>query len=190
MRNNQYPWIKYPLLGVCGLSCRLCPRRHAGGESPCEGCKSEYRMSAGCPLINCAVKKKDVEFCWECDSSTDCERWSKHLAYGRQHDSFKCYQTQERDVSAIQDGGVAKFETEQIEREQLLDEMLRGFNDGRSKSYFCIAATVMETDELKQALVEAGRESRELDIKGKARALCKVLDEIASKNGYQLKLRK
>jgi len=43
--------IKYPEIGICGLSCRLCPRYHTESKSRCGGCKSEFRMSAGCPFI-------------------------------------------------------------------------------------------------------------------------------------------
>ena len=39
--------IKYPEIGICGLSCRLCPRFHTETQSKCNGCKSESRM-AGC----------------------------------------------------------------------------------------------------------------------------------------------
>ena len=50
--------------GVCGLSCRLCPRHHMEGESRCSGCKGEMRMAVGCPFITCALKRKGIEFCW------------------------------------------------------------------------------------------------------------------------------
>ncbi|WP_241422576.1 hypothetical protein [Candidatus Contubernalis alkaliaceticus] len=54
--------IKYPAIGICGLSCRLCPRYNTEAKSRCLGCKSEDRMAVGCPFITCAVKKKGVEF--------------------------------------------------------------------------------------------------------------------------------
>jgi len=57
--------IKFIEVGVCGLSCRLCPTYHSKAESKCAGCKSPDRMAVGCPFITCAVKKKGVEFCWQ-----------------------------------------------------------------------------------------------------------------------------
>ncbi|TEB08592.1 hypothetical protein Psch_02157 [Pelotomaculum schinkii] len=50
--------IKHPEIGVCGLSCRLCPRYHTDTKSKCHGCKSQARIAVGCPFITCAVKKK------------------------------------------------------------------------------------------------------------------------------------
>ncbi|WP_243668727.1 hypothetical protein [Methanoculleus chikugoensis] len=41
----------------------------------------------------------------------------------------------------------------------MLREMLNDFNEGRSKSYYCIAATVLELDELEEALSRAREES-------------------------------
>lgn len=147
-------------------------------------------MGAGCPITNCAVKRKGVEFCWECEENGTCEKWAKHLKLGRQYDSFKCYQTLERDVAFIREKGVARFEKEQRAREQLLTEMLDGFNDGRSKTYYCIAVTVMEPGELRKALDKAEKTAEGLDPKGKARLLHGILDGIAARQGYLLKLRK
>lgn len=68
--------------------------------------------------------------------------------------------------------------------------MLRDFNEGRSKSYYCIAATVLETEEIKQVLTVAKKESAGLKIKEKAKLLHSILENIAAKKRYCLKLRK
>ena len=182
--------IEYPAVGVCGLSCRLCPMYHTEGKSRCEGCKSEFRMSAGCPFITCAVKKKQIEFCWDCPEHNSCEKWKKHREAGKNHDSFKCYQTLEADIAFILENGVDEFERVQKTRERLLKEMLSGFNEGRSKRYYCIAATVFEVDELQKLLNEATEKSKSLDIKEKSKVLHSLLDFVAEKKSYVLKLRK
>ncbi|HNT09235.1 hypothetical protein, partial [Methanoculleus sp.] len=74
-------------------------------------------------------------------------------------DSFKCYQTLEADLSYISRHGVPAFQKIQEQRELLLREMLRDFNEGHSKTYYCIAATVLEPEELQEALFRARRES-------------------------------
>ncbi len=182
--------IAYPEIGICGLSCRLCPTYHTEGKSKCGGCKSEYRMGAGCPFITCAVKKKGIEFCWQCTENETCEKWRRHIVFGREHDTFKCYQRLEDNIVFFRQNGVDAFEEIQIIKEQLLKEMLLGFNEGRSKRYYCIAVTVLEIGELEAALIQARKSSAGLEIKGKSRVLHSVLDEIAEKNQYCLKLRK
>ena len=182
--------IRYPKVGLCGLSCRLCPRYHTVGKSKCGGCKSEYRMGAGCPFITCAVKRRGIEFCWQCTENGICEKWHKHRAFGAEHDTFKCYQKLGDNIGYIQRSGVGAFEEAQKVRERLLGEMLQEFNEGRSKSYYCIAATVLEVGELEAALVQARRDSAELEIKDKSKVLHSILDEIAEGERYYLKLRK
>jgi len=182
--------IKYPEIGICGLSCRLCPNYNADAENRCLGCKSEGRMAVGCPFITCAIKKKGVEFCWDCEESKTCDKWKKHREAGKKHDSFKCYQKLEEDIDFIQKNGVAKFEKVQKKREQLLKEILQEFNEGRSKSYYCIASTIIDIEELKNALNTAKQNSKGLNIKEKSKLLHSILDEIAEQKKYYLKLRK
>jgi hypothetical protein len=148
-------------------------------------------MAIGCPFITCAVKKKGIEFCWKCEESNTCEKWKKHREAGKIHDSFKCYQTLEEDISFIHKNGINEFEKIQEQREQLLKDMLRDFNEGRSKSYYCIAATVFELEVLKEALTRAKKESDGIDnIKEKSKILHLILDNISLKKKYYLKLRK
>jgi hypothetical protein len=54
--------IKYPKMGICGLSCQLCPMYHTDANSRCEGCKSKSRMTLGCPFITCAINKRGLSF--------------------------------------------------------------------------------------------------------------------------------
>ena len=182
--------IKFRELGVCGLSCRLCPRYHTDAESKCGGCKSEQRIAVGCPFITCAVKRQGIEFCWDCQDSQTCEKWANHRDFGRQHDTFKCYQKLEDNISTIFEKGVESFEEQQKTRKQLLTEMLEEFNEGRSKSYLCIAATVLDIEELRDALSQAKEKSAGLGVKDRSRVMHSVIDSIASGKNYYLKLRK
>ena len=147
-------------------------------------------MAAGCPFITCAVKRKGIEFCGDCDESKTCDRWAKHRAQGKVHDSFKSYQKLADDIVSIQSNGIAEFRKEQRVRENLLKVMLGEFNEGRSKSYYCIAATVMEVDELKSALRGARLHSKGMPIKEKSKILRLILDKIAMEKKYLLKLRR
>jgi hypothetical protein len=181
--------IKYPEIGICGLSCRLCPWYHKD-KNRCNGCKSKYRMSAGCPFITCAIKNKKIEFCWECSENHFCEKWKKHRDAGKKKDSFKCYQKLEDDILFIQKNGIDLFIKEQKIREKLLNLMLKNFNEGRSKSYYCIASTIFKVNELKEAIDKAIKQSNGLSIKKRSDIIHKILDDYAKKNNYYLKLRK
>ena len=182
--------LRFLKIGVCGLSCRLCPMYHSGGESRCGGCKSESRMVVGCSFITCAVKKKGIEFCWNCEENAICEKWRKHREASKHYDSFVCYQRLEDNIQYILKNGIEEFEKEQIIRENLLKEMLQEYNEGRSKTFYCIASTVLEVKELENALQEAQKQSEGLDIKEKSKVLHQILNRIAEKKHYCLTLRK
>lgn len=147
-------------------------------------------MALGCPFITCGVKKKGVEVCWDCSENGSCEKWVKHRDAGKERDSFKCYQTLEDDIEYIKNHGIAAFNEQQKIREHLLLKLMKDFNEGRSKSYYCIASIVLDINELENALAEADVESKSLDIKDKAKVMHFLFDAIASRNSYQLRLRK
>ena len=146
-------------------------------------------MGAGCPFITCALKKKRIEFCWDCEEQKTCEKWAKHRKAAKKADSFTCYQKLEDDIAYIRKNGADEFEETQKKRECLLKEMLREFNEGRSKSYYCIAATVMEMGELEEALPQAHKNSDGLEMKEKSKVLHSILDDSAKQRNYFLKLR-
>jgi len=182
----------YPEIGICGLSCKLCPTYNTQAKSKCDGCKSEYRMGAGCPFITCAVKKKGIEFCWLCEASDTCEKWQEHRQAGRDHDSFKCYQTLERDIDFIKKNGIEAFNRDQEIRAGLLTNLLNDFNEGRSKSYYCIVVTVLKIEEIKKGISLANdliEKKGTTNIKEKSKILHSIFDNIGKKNEYSFKLR-
>jgi hypothetical protein len=75
-------------------------------------------------------------------------------------------------------------------RENFLKEMLQGFDDGRSKSCYCIGSTVLEVDELQEALIKAKDQSRGMPLKEKAKIMHSLLELVSAQKGYLLKLRK
>jgi hypothetical protein len=182
--------IRYPEIGICGLSCRLCPHYHTDGESRCGGCKSGTRMAAGCPFITCAVKRKGIEFCWECDEGTSCERWANHREFGTTRDTFVCYASLEDNIGSIRREGLAAFIGEQCERQSLLEDMLAEFNEGRSKTYYCVAATTLEPSELRSALTSARRTASGMGVRDRSKALHSLLDSAASARAVKIALRK
>jgi len=182
--------ITYPAIGACGLSCVLCPNHNRETKSKCPGCKTEFRFLGPCPILHCALKKKGVEFCWDCPEGETCEKWQHHGGFSRTNDTFICYQMLEDNIFFVNQHGISAFEKAQNERARLLKELLNEFNEGRSKSYYCIAATIFDIDELKGAIDMARNKSADLDIKSKAKLVHAILDDIAERQGYVLNLRK
>ncbi len=77
----------------------------------------------------------------------------------------------------------------------ILEKMLQGYNDGRSKSFYCLAATLLTLKSLKEAIVktEQAIEERSIgkdDIKGKVKILKEILNQIALEENEELKYRK
>jgi hypothetical protein len=101
-----------------------------------------------------------------------------------------CYQRLEDNIAFIERQGVSDFAEAQKEREQLLAAMLAEFNEGRSKSFYCIVATVMDIQEITQAIAQARNDSVGKDIRGKSKTLHLIFNKIAEERKYNLKLRK
>ena len=147
-------------------------------------------MGAVCPFHTCAIKKKRTDFCGLCDENNTCAKWRKFREAGKQHDSLLSYQRLEDNIAFIQKNGMGAFEKQQETRETLLRAILTEFNEGRSKTFYCIAAAVLEIGELERVLENARVKSKGLDIKAKSEVMHSFLKEIADNRNYLLKLRK
>ena len=183
--------VKYPAVAACGLSCRLCPRYYGDGKTRCDGggCKSPSGMGAICPMVACA-QKKGIEFCGDCGERESCARWRYKLNFGKDHDSHVSYRKLESNIAFIREHGIEAFDREQERRGKLLAKIIAEFNDGRSKGFFCVAATVMEPEELERALKSAEALSTGMAVKEKAKVMRRVLENIAAEKHYNLALRK
>ena len=179
----------YPATGICGLSCRLCPRYNSTAESRCGGCKSASRAGAGCPFITCA-RRKGIEACVECSEGEQCNRWKKHRESGRERDSFVCYARIEDNIAYQQEHGLEAFEQAQERRCELLRQLLTEFEEGRSRSFFCLAATMLGDAGLRVALASGGKMPADLTAGERAKAMRAILEKLADENGFTLKLRK
>jgi len=192
---SEPPVKKYPTLGCCGLDCGLCPRHYTEGSSRCPGCCGPdfFNKHPSCGHITCCVKKKNLEVCAECNDFP-CQKfdsWFGNEAY----DSFVTHKKTEPNLYFIKKHGVEKFIEQQKERIKFLKDMLEGFNEGRSRSFYCIAAALLSVDDVKKSIDSAKKEVKTLDIKNddvksKAKTLRKIIQDVADKKGIDLKLRK
>jgi hypothetical protein len=90
------------------------------------------------------------------------------------------------DLKAIKECGIKAFIRQQRKGIKLLERMIRDFDDGRSKSYYCRSAAWLDSGDLQSALAAAGRKIRAEhvpadDVKTRARILRSLLDGLALK---------
>jgi len=192
----ERPVKKYPILGCCGLDCGLCPRYYTVGSSRCPGCAGPdfFGKHPSCGHITCCVKKKRREVCAQCDEFP-CSKFAFWLDKLTLEDSFLTHQKIKSNLYFIKEQGLERFLEQQNKRIKLLERMLRDFDDGRSRSFYCIATALLPVTELEALLGEAERKIKmdgvkSDDTKSKAKILKELLNGFAAKGGVELKLRR
>ena len=88
--------------------------------------------------------------------------------------------------------GTERYHSELKEKMQILRYLLDNFNDGRRKSFFCMAVNLIEIEDLKSAVKEIEEEvsGKELTKKKKAVISVEILKSAAARKNIVLKLRK
>ncbi|MBN1215909.1 MAG: DUF3795 domain-containing protein [Candidatus Lokiarchaeota archaeon] len=182
---------KYPTIACCGIDCGLCPTYYIKGPSKCPGCYGPNFLKShpSCSIINCCIKIKGYETCAECNELI-CEKlkeWDKC-------DSFVCHRKSLENLRYIKNNSLEDFLSQQKTRKEILKEMLDEFNDGRSKSFFCISTTLLPIPNLKNAIKKIKQKLNNNiekdDIKTKSKILKDILNKIAKEKGIILKLKK
>ena len=192
---KEHPAKTFPTIGCCGLDCGLCPRYYTAGSSRCPGCAGPdfFEKHPSCGYITCCVKKKGLEVCAQC-GEFPCTKFEAWLGNLEQYDSFLTHQRTRPNLDSIRTHGIESFMKQQRKRMTLLNTMLESFDDGRAKSFYCVAATLLPVTALEESLHRAQEQvkkdnARSGDIKDRAAILRGLLDDCAAKTGVELKLR-
>jgi len=178
---------RYPTIGVCGLDCGLCPRYYTVGPSRCPGCAGPdfSKKHPSCSFITCCVKKKGLEVCAECPDFP-CPKFKTEEEYRHMKESSS-YPTCRKimpNLNSIREHGIEKFMKEQKRRIRLLERMIKDFDDGRSRSYYCSSAAWLDPAGLQSSLTAAARRTKADrvkagDVKAKAKIHRGILDDLA-----------
>ena len=178
---------EYPLFSLCGLNCGLCPM-HIGGY--CPGCGGgEGHQSCG--FIRCAVHRSGepnggVEYCHMCDEYP-CERYAGVTEY----DSFITHQNQLRNFERVKAMGIDAYRAELDERIGIVRQLLDGYNDGRRKNLFCLAANLLDIEDLCAVMEQLHAEDEPgQSLKEKAALAAGLLSTTAKRRDIVLKLNK
>jgi hypothetical protein len=185
---------KYPTIGVCGLDCGLCPRYYTVGSSKCPGCGGSdfFNKHPSCSFITCCVKKKNLEVCAECPEFK-CSKFRSDEEYQqvKESSSYPSYRRIIANLNFIKEHGIEEFAVQQGKRIEFLEMMIKNFDDGRSKSFFCKAAILLDISTLSSSLDKAIQKINAANIKDndkklRAGILKDILNELALKENVEL----
>lgn len=171
------------LISLCGLNCGLCPMHL---NKYCPGCGGG-EGNQSCKIAKCSLEHNGVEYCFQC-SKYPCEKYS-HID---DFDSFITHRNRRADLKKAKEIGIEAYNAEQLEKIKILDILLSGFNDGRKKTLFCTAVTLLDLQELREVLgqIENRSDLETLTLKEKSAFAAELLKAAAAKNNIELKLRK
>ena len=71
-----------------------------------------------------------------------------------------------------------------------LETLLAGYNDGRRKSFFCVAVNLLELEEIREAMQQIKAIPEDLPVKQRSAMAVEALKAIAARRSLELKLRK
>ena len=183
----EYTAREYPLFSACGLNCGLCPRRHTDGKSRCPGCAGDgfSTVHPSCGVLSCC-QRKGVEYCFLCEECP-CGKYDGADA----SDSFITHKNQFSDLDKAKQIGMEVYETELNEKVRVLEELLKNFDDGRRKSFYCVAVNLLDLQDIKTVMEQInGGIDLETPLKMKAAAVARLFEDMAEKRCISLLLRK
>jgi len=173
----------HPTIGACGIDCGLCPRYYTAGDSKCPGCGGpDFTLKhPSCKILNCVMRDHHVTICSECPEFP-CEI----IASWDQGDSFVSHQNCVFHLQSINKTGYSPYLTTQAKRITLLEELLKDYDDGRSKSFYCLASSLLSIESIETLLKTLENNNPSLTIN----TLKEQIESLANKDSVTLKLRK
>jgi len=174
-------------IGCCGIDCCLCPRYHTKGDSACPGCGGNdfFQKHPSCGFLTCCSIKKGLEVCAQCNEYP----CSKFDSEKEGYDSFVAHRKVFPNQEDIQQHGLPHFLSNQNQRKKILLHFLNNFDDGRSKSFFCISCTLLPLNELNK-LYEYSKSFKLTDKKNDCKQLKNEIQQVAEMLQIKLSLHK
>jgi hypothetical protein len=94
-------------------------------------------------------------------------------------------------LSFVRRNGVEKWAAREEEKIAFLKILLADYNDGRSKTFYCLSVQLLPVDKLKPALAQAQKKiTSEMTPKERATLVRDAFNGLATRSGIVLKLRK
>ncbi len=168
---------------LCGLNCAICPMKLG---QYCPGCGGGDG-NQGCTIARCSMQHDNIKYCSQC-SNYPCEKYDGIEKY----DSFVTHRHQLSDMQRIQEIGIEQYHFELKEKYETLMYLLRDYNDGRKKNFFCVAINLLNMDDIMLVVEELKTEtqSKDLTLQEKSAIATKLFQTIADQRNITLKLNK
>lgn len=134
--------------------------------------------------MTCCVSKRGLETCADC-AEFPCKRFEKE---GSGLDSFVTHRKVFPNMESIKLSGIDNFMIQQRIRISVLDDFLKRFDDGRSKSFYCLACALLPIDILIDCRNYMSEIEESVDVKEKCKILRLYIQKIAVDLKIDLKL--
>jgi len=136
-------------------------------------------------MLSCC-QRKGLEYCFLCEAYP-CKKYEGvDLS-----DSFITHQNQFRDMDKAKQIGMEAYAAELNQKVQLLEELLQNYDDGRRKSFYCLAVNLLDLTDLELLMAQIRKEAAsETSVKEKAAVAVRLFQARADEKGITLKLRK
>jgi hypothetical protein len=171
------------MFSLCGLNCELCPMKLGGY---CPGCGGGPGNQS-CSFARCSLSHDKIEYCTQCPDFP-CEKYDDIEHY----DSFITHQCQMRDLERAKTIGIDAYNEELDKKRVILEKLLNEYNDGRKKTFYCVAVNLLELEELENAMreVEDFDTANALTVKEKSERIGSIFQDMAQQKNLILRLRK
>ncbi len=157
------------LFSLCGLNCGLCGYRLQGG---CNGCFKDSSCAKVCPMAPCSVKHGGLEYCFECP-----EYPCRHYDGFDSYDTLVLHRNQRRDMQKAKEIGMEAYHAEQMEKKEILNQLLKSYDDGSKATFFCMAVNRIELTVLRDVLFQLKTQCLNMPLREKANQADKMLRE-------------
>jgi hypothetical protein len=140
-----------------------------------------------CAIARCSQQHGDIEYCYLC-GEYPCEKYNGIDEF----DSFITHRNQLKNLEKARETGIDSYRDELAEKMEILKYLLANYNDGRRKSFFCIAVNLLELQDVKLVIKHIAAEtvSEKLTLKEKAVIAVKLFQTMAANRNVVLKLNK
>jgi len=127
-----------------------------------------------------------LEYCFSCEEYP-CKKYDGADA----KDSFITHKNQFTDIEKVKQIGIKAYEDELNAKIEILEELLRNYDDGRRKGAYCLAVNLLDLHEIKTVMSRLADEVEpQAPVKTKAVTAMRLFQAMTDAKGIMLKLRK